>query len=263
MTRGTPRKCDYGFLGEAPPVRWWQSLGDRELVNLEEPEVLALRTGGSLSMLLSGLPSVRRDVLGTRIRHTLVVDAVETDPGLAGRLAATALDPAGRERLGKELDRLLSAELVDAVLMGREDGAEIPESLGRMLESPGWAADHPGAAADRRGSWVAPLDSSDGRAAFVARIGRLAAEGREGYAFVTHSLVTVDGAERAAAELPGDGAILLADGDPSEVVALGKVQGAGSARQSSRPAARHPVMYKALPIVVILIAVVLTSILLL
>ncbi|XRQ04536.1 hypothetical protein ACN3XK_49425 [Actinomadura welshii] len=235
MTRGTPRALDYDFLG-ASPDRWWRSLDDRELVVLEEPVVLAKSADGSMGMLLSGLPSSRRDVLGTRIRHTLVVDGLESDPELAGRLAATALDPAGRHRLGKELDGLLPVETVEAVLSGDADGAEIPVLLERLLTSADWAEDAGGEAggqsADREGSWAAPLDDPAGRAAFLARIAALA-RGREGIAFVSHSLTSLAGAAGAAAELPGDTAVLLADGEVGGVVALGK--GVDAAAERTRP----------------------------
>lgn len=233
-TRGFPRHLDYGFLGEAPPERWWKPLEDRELVDLEAPETLARGAGGALGVLVGGLPSARRDVLGTRIRHTLVVDGLESDPALAVRLAAAALDPGARDRLGKELDALLPGELVDAVLSGEPGGAEVGGLLEELLASSGWAAEPepesgqgPGAP-DRAGSWAAPLGDPDGRAAFLARVAALA-DGRDGHAFVTHALDTVPGARRAADALAGDVAILLADAAPGEVVALGKAVDAAAA----------------------------------
>ncbi|MGP4022439.1 hypothetical protein [Actinomadura sp. 3N407] len=221
MTRGIRRDLDYDFVGASPPDRWWRSLDDRDLVVLEEPAVLARNAEGSTGILVSGLPSSRRDVLGTRIRHTLVVDGLEADSALAGRLAATALDPDGRHRLGKELDGLLPIEAVEAALSGDAGGAEIGELLENLLRSAGWATEPAGDVADREGSWAASLNDPRGRADFLARIAALA-DGREGHAFVTHSLTTTSGAGRAAAELPGDTAILLADGEIGGVVALGK-----------------------------------------
>ncbi|TMR07010.1 hypothetical protein ETD83_02400 [Actinomadura soli] len=235
MTRGIPRDLDYAFVGASPADPWW-SPGGRELVVLEEPAVLARSAKGSLGMLVSGLPSSRRDVLGTRIRHTLVVDALEADPALAGRLAATALDPAGRERLGKELDEMLPIGRVEAVLSGDADGSEVGGLLERLLTAPGWETKPDGKGADREGSWAAPLGDPGARAAFLARVAALA-EGREGHAFVSHSLTSVTGAGRAAAELPGHTAILLADGEIGGVVELGKVPGAVAAppRRSAPP----------------------------
>ncbi len=101
--------------------------------------MLARGADGSLSMLLSGLPSARRDVVDTPIRHTLVVDGLGTE--LAGRLAATGLDPDGRHRLGKELDKLFPGDMVDAVLSGAEDGAGVGESLDGLLASRDWATE--------------------------------------------------------------------------------------------------------------------------
>ncbi|NVI92977.1 hypothetical protein [Actinomadura sp. BRA 177] len=261
MTRGFPRQAvyDYNFLGESPPDRWWRPFVDRRLVDVEEPIVLARGADGSLSMLLSGLPSARRDVVDTPIRHTLVVDGLGTE--LAGRLAATGLDPDGRHRLGKELDKLFPGDMVDAVLSGAEDGAGVGESLDGLLASRDWATEPAGGAADLKGSWAAPLGDRDGQAAFLARIAALAG-GRNGDAFVTHSLTSAAGVERAAAGLPGDCAILVADGNVRGMVMLGKGRAAPAA--PTRPGARmRPVPLTTGLSAVVLIAVIVLTILLL
>ena len=96
MTRGTPRRLDYRFLGAGPVERWWRPVQD--WVVLEQPEVIVC----GRSLLISGIPSVRRDAIGTAIRYTLVVDDVER--ALARSLAAAGLDRAGRAMLGGLLD---------------------------------------------------------------------------------------------------------------------------------------------------------------
>ena len=84
MTRGTPRRLDYRFLGAAPPERWWAPLGD--WLVLEKAEVVVR---GS-AVLVSGIPSARRDSVTTVIRYTLVVD--DAEPGLLHGLVAAGLD---------------------------------------------------------------------------------------------------------------------------------------------------------------------------
>jgi hypothetical protein len=222
MTRGTPRRLDYNFLGQPPPELWWQPLGDNELVVLEQPEVIAYGDGAELSMLVSGVPSQRRDIIGTLIRYTLVIDHLQADVDLAQRLAATGLSPGGRTRLGRRLDQTFDAAMVDGLLSGSGDDTGVGELLADVLASPDWSTQVTGSGREIRGSWAAPAASSDACAAFIARIGKLAA-GDRGFAFTSHSLTTEHGAEQAVAELPGSNAVLLADSELEGVVRLGKV----------------------------------------
>src|SRR5687768_10618770 len=115
MTRGTARRLDYRFLGDGPEQRWWAPLDD--LVVLEQPAVLVCGNGGRSAVLLSGIPSVRRDVIGTAIRFNLAVD--DPDPAVLARLVDAGIDPAARATLGARLDDEFPAEFVDAVLGGQ------------------------------------------------------------------------------------------------------------------------------------------------
>src|SRR3712207_3987494 len=112
MTRGTARRLDYRFLGGGPPRRWWAPLDD--LVVLERPTVLVHGGPGHCGVLVSGIPSVRRDVIGTAIRFTIVVDG--PDPALLARLVAAGLDARRRVALGARLDDEFPAERVDTAL---------------------------------------------------------------------------------------------------------------------------------------------------
>lgn len=121
MTRGTLRRMDYAFLDESPPERWWEPIGRWLFLEAEEL-VLARRAAGTTGLLLSGIPSGRCDVIGTRIRYTVVVDDVHEDPALAAWLVRCGLEDAERERLGRALDAHFDAEYVDARLTAAMDG---------------------------------------------------------------------------------------------------------------------------------------------
>lgn len=224
MSRGTGRRLEYDFLGAAPPSRWWSVLSDRGLVVLEEPGIIAYADGTALSILLSGIPSAHRDMIGTEIRYTVVVDDLQDDVRLARNLAAAGLSSEQRALLGRELDRAFDVAKVNAVLGGSSDGADTGPILSTILRSPGWSADRPEEEAgtdDIMDSWAAPADDPGARAAFLARIGSLPA-GQGGFAFTTSCLSTQKGAGDAVARLPGTHAILLADGDLGKLVPLAK-----------------------------------------
>ena len=225
MTRGTPRRLDYRFLGAGPAQRWWRPVQD--WVVLEQPEVIAC----GRSLLISGIPSARRDAIGTAIRYTLVVEDVER--ALAHSLAAAGLHSAGRARLGELLDAGFPAEWVDAALGDTAPSdAEVARRLAPALAA--FGVDEPAAAQHRvrHRSWVGALDDGQAVAAFLDRVTRLA-EGEPGWAFTTSAIASVKGAGDAADALGAPVAVLLADGGPPEVVDLGKAQ-AGPPRPGIR-----------------------------
>ena len=224
MTRGTPRRLDYRFLGAGPVERWWRPVQD--WVVLEQPEVIVC----GRSLLISGIPSVRRDAIGTAIRYTLVVDDVER--ALARSLAAAGLDRAGRARLGGLLDAGFPADWVDAALGDTAPSdADVAHRLAPALAA--FGEDAPAVAHHpvRHRSWVGALDDGEAVAAFLDRVTRLA-EGEPGWAFTTSAIASVKGAGDAADALGAPVAVLLADGGPPEVVDLGK------ARAGPRPGIR-------------------------
>jgi len=216
MTRGTPRRLDYRFLGAGPVERWWRPVQD--WVVLEQPEVIVC----GRSLLISGIPSARRDAIGTAIRYTLVVEDVEG--ALARSLAAAGLHSAGRARLGALLDAGFPAEWVDAALGDTAPSdAEVARRLAPALAA--FGGDEPSAAQHRvrHRSWVGALEDGQAVAAFLDRVTRLA-EGEPGWAFTTSAIASVKGAGDAADALGAPVAVLLADGGPPEVVDLGKAQ---------------------------------------
>ncbi|MGK5169185.1 hypothetical protein [Geodermatophilus sp. CPCC 205761] len=247
MTRGTARRLDYRFLGGGPPRRWWAPLDD--LVVLERPAVLVHGGPGHGGVLLSGVPSARRDVIGTAIRFTIVVD--DPDPALLARLVAAGLDAHRRAALGARLDAAFPADLVDSAVGGNaidEDavcGEEFGSWLSRTLADADADADAdagPGPAAESapqpRRSWIGSADDADAVAAFRARVAQLGA-GMPGWAFTTAALTSVDGARRAVASLDRPVAVLLDEGGPSTMIDLdpGKAEAGPPAGLS--PQLRH------------------------
>ncbi|MCM2387673.1 hypothetical protein [Streptomyces albipurpureus] len=230
MTRGTERRLDYAYLGESPPLRWWQSIG-RWLV-LEAAELVVSRLpGGATGLLLSGIPSQRRDVIGTRIRYTVVVDDVHEDPALADWLVRCGLADADRERLGQALDQGFEPEYVDALL--RDSGAstgdgsaqeglagEVEGRLLSILRAGVTAAPATSEHKDRPGPWVGGVQDPVARQLFGARARLLLGETRPGVAFTTHAVGSVEGAQRAAQALSGAVTVLLHDSELREIQPL-------------------------------------------
>jgi hypothetical protein len=253
LTRGTARGLDYDFLGAAPASLWWHTLNARELIMLEQPEAVAYGDGRSLSVLLSGIPSARRDVIGTSIWYTLVVDGLRADAddtALARQLIVTGLSDENRALLGRRLDETFKAAEIDAILGGSGDSSKVRVLLDELLCS-GWGVGaDPGdavsagaggavvasakemAAVDSGQSWAAPAESSRSRADFLTRVQALA-EGTAGFAFTSHTVTSNRGAEAALRELRGTNAILVVDGDLNEVV-LGKAEAEAPHRLSRK-----------------------------
>jgi hypothetical protein len=214
MTRGTPRRLDYRFIGAAPPVRWWAPLG--AWLVLERAEVVVHSGPGGPAVLVSGIPSARRDSVTTAIRYTLVVDGPA--PALLLGLVAAGLDDSGRAALGAALDAEFPADWVDAVLAG--DGQADEEAsarLGRVLDSV--AVGGPPPTTPSPESWAGAAGDADAVAAFLARVGQLGT-GATGWAFTTAGLSSVEGARRAAEQLGAPVAVLLGSGGPPAVADL-------------------------------------------
>lgn len=214
MTRGTPRRLDYRFIGAAPADRWWAPVGD--WLVLEKAEVVVHAGSDGPSVLVSGIPSARRDSVTTVIRYTLVVDGA--GPGLLHGLVAAGLDDEARAALGAALDEQFPADWVDAALGGAANAdADADVRLRRALDTV--AADVQPAAVVGPASWAGAVDDADAVAAFLARVAELGCGG-VGWAFTTAALSTVEGARRAAAQLDRPVAVLLGNGGPPAVVDL-------------------------------------------
>ncbi|WP_327735355.1 hypothetical protein OG749_17450 [Streptomyces nojiriensis] len=220
MTRGTLRNQDYAFLGEAPSDQWWDAVAP--WVFLESEELIVRRhRGGTTGLVISGIPSRRTDVLGTRVRHTVVVDDVHHDHRLALWLVRCGLDDSERGRLGEALDAAFDGDFVDALMSGAdgEVGLRLLDSLRQAAEDAGEEEDTD---EDVTGSWAGAVHDETAARAFLARVRRLLADGATGYALTTHALSSRDGVERLAATVPDEVAVLLHDSNVRGVERLGK-----------------------------------------
>ncbi|MGV9246026.1 hypothetical protein [Streptomyces sp. NPDC003710] len=233
MTRGTMRKHDYAFLGEAPAEPWWDAL--TPWVFLESEEVIVHRNeAGGANLLISGIPSRRTDVLGTRIRHTVVVEDAHREHGLALWMVRCGLDDGERTRLGDALDGAFPGDLVDALMTGAHDDVE--HRLLATLRQAAEESEEDKAGKDIPGSWAGSVHDATASEAFMARARRLLAEEQTGYAFTTHALLTADGARRAASSLSGEVAALLHEGELEVVEQLGKARVPAPRRDSTAQA---------------------------
>jgi hypothetical protein len=223
MTRGVPRKLDYAYLGPAPQTIWWAIVRDRQLVDLNDAEVIAYGDGHALHVLLSGIPSIRRDEVGTRIRYTLIVDGLrEEDTDLATRLVWTGLHADDRALLGKRLDERFDSDTVDAMLRGADDGATVSGDLAEILRE-GWGVPAPAvkSSAYRGKLWTGAAGDRDAQLAFLSRTAWLAAD-NIGFAITSGLLASPEGVKAELDRLPGQGAVLLTDSDLDGVVELAK-----------------------------------------
>jgi hypothetical protein len=200
QTRGRPRHRDYGFLGAGPERPWWRAYAEHTA--FERPTVLVESDGRGHRAYLSGIPSARRDAVGTVIRYTLVVEhngidgdgdsggaapdptgvvalvhcwLADQDAGVvpgAGRLAR-ALDAAFPE---DEVERMLAAaDAVPAADVRRRVAAAV-----RALPGPPGGPPPP----ERGPDWLGDPAAPAARAAFVQRVADLVVEGRPGRALL-------------------------------------------------------------------------------
>jgi hypothetical protein len=253
-TRGRERHRDYQFVGPAPPRSWWRAYADH--TSFERPTVLVQSDGRDWQAYLSGIPSRRRDAVGTVIRYTLVAeggaDRVEAGGPASGdilALVATWLadQESGRRggQVGDALDAAFPEPDVERLLAADPDpaAAEVRRRLDaalRELRLPA-AVDAPETAAD----WLGDTADALARATFVQQVDALLA-GRPGRAL---ELNLVGSAADLAALLadPRPLAVLAPDlPAPSTITPLHRTAGEPAKkaepppRTSSSPAPAHP-----------------------
>ncbi len=216
-TRGRERHRDYQFVGPAPPTSWWRAYADH--TTFERPTVLVQSDGRGWQAYLSGIPSRRRDVVGTVIRYTVVAEGSPEPPAADGlgtgdvlALVATWLADQDRDRGVGQVSAVLDAAFPEAeverlIAASPDDGTE-PDVLRRLagalheLTLPVDAEPDAAPAA-----WLADLSWPPARAAFVQRVDALLT-GQPGRALVLNLVGT-------AADLAG----LVDDQRPLAVLA--------------------------------------------
>lgn len=228
-TRGRVRHRDYDFLCAAPPEAWWRGYAGH--TTFERPTILVESDGERHRMYLSGIPSARRDAVGSTIRYTVVVEDGPDDRGegpaglrpsgarspeaaradhrsLVGLVAwwLADQDPAdGGRRVSAALDAAFPEPDVEQWLTGPGDAAEVRRRLLQAIRSlpPPVREEVP----DTPPDWLGGLGAPRARAAFLERVDELVAD-RPGRALVLNLV-----------DSPADVAGLLADGRPLAVLA--------------------------------------------
>jgi hypothetical protein len=250
QTRGRPRHRDYGFLGAGPEQPWWRAYAGHTA--FERPTVLVESDGAGYRAYLSGIPSTRRDAVGSVIRYTLVVEesgggAPAVEPAdVAALVGCWVSDQAGEDRsrsgpggLSRALDDAFPEDEVERMLATAE--AVAPVDVQRRVAAVVRALPGP-PPADRDATerdWLGDASSAPAREAFVRRVGELVVDGRPGRALLLNLV-------GSAADLSG----LLDDPRPLAVLApdiavagptrLGRERGPVGAGKAPAAAAPRP-----------------------
>lgn len=253
-TRGRERHRDYQFVGPAPPSSWWRAYADH--TTFEHPTVLVQSDGTGWQAYLSGIPSRRRDAVGTVIRYTVVLEGVadgEAEPPAALVPSARVLstgdvlalvaawlddqDASGAGRVSAVLDAAFPEPDVERLIAtgpqatATDSGAEVSRRLAgalSKLELPSPAEPEPAPEA-----WLADLGRATARTAFVQRVDELLA-GHPGRALVLN-LVGTPADLAALVDDPRPLVVLAPDlPDPAAMVPLNR--GAAAADRKKAPA---------------------------
>lgn len=220
QTRG--RTSDYGFLGTSPPEKWW--LAFRDLTSFEEPTIIVVGNGSEWRCYLSGIPSARRDRVGTQIRYTVVASGERDGPDDIARLVSAWLrDVAGDSPSGavqRALDSAFGEVDVERLLDGLS-GANQPEVEQRLRSALEFLRPaHLPEPRDVPASWIGTIAVAGATAAFDARVLAIVGAGRAGVA----ALLNLGRKEdvRTLLDRHGTVAVLLDDAELTEIVPLEK-----------------------------------------
>jgi hypothetical protein len=229
QTRGRPRHRDYDFLGGGPGEPWWRAYAGHTA--FERPTVLVESDGVGYRVYLSGIPSGRRDAVGTVIRYTVVLRADGDGPpavpadGVLTLLGCWLDDQAGPDptrgagAVSRALDAQFPEDEVERMLTAARPVAPA-EVRDRVLAAvaalpPAAPLDSLDTVDDDLADWWGDAGAPAARAAFHDRTARLLTGGVAGRALL---LNLVGSAPDLAA---------LADGRPLVVLApdVGQVVG--------------------------------------
>jgi hypothetical protein len=203
QTRGRPRHRDYDFLGGGPAEPWWRAYAGHTA--FERPTVLVESDGAGYRVYLSGIPSGRRDAVGTVIRYTVVLRAgADGSPGVAadGALALVSCwveDQAvgGVGAVSRALDAEFPEDEVERMLAAADPVAPA-EVRDRVLAAVGAlppAAHEPTGVPgdpDAPVDWWGDAGALLARTAFTERVAELLVAGRPGRALLLNLVGTPD-----------------------------------------------------------------------
>lgn len=199
QTRGST--ADYAFLGAAPASRWW--LEFRDATSFEQPTIIVVGKDGKWRCYLSGIPSQRKDRVGTAIRYTLILEGGCDDNvedvlkllnawlsdatlGESGRLVQAAMDSVFDEAT---VERLLAVRDADGKSNSEVERLAL-EAIKKLPPSPEQIK------STEPGSWYSSTRSGRGRIELFSNIRELLPGTREGTAALLNLLGTEDEVNR-------------------------------------------------------------------
>jgi hypothetical protein len=193
QTRGRPRHRDYDFLGTGPGEPWWRAYAGHTA--FERPTVLVESDGAGYRVYLSGIPSGRRDAVGTVIRYTVVLRADGDGPpavpadGVLALVAGWLDDQAGPDpargagAVSRSLDAQFPEDEVERMLAASRPVAPA-EVRDRVLAAVAALPPPAGAGEDGPAEWWGDAGVPAARAAFRERTARLLTGGVAGRALL-------------------------------------------------------------------------------
>lgn len=230
QTRGST--ADYAFLGAAPASRWW--LEFRDATSFEQPTIIVSGKDGVWRCYLSGIPSQRKDRVGTAIRYTVIIEGscVENTEDVLKLLNAWLSDATFGEsgqRVQAAMDSVFDEATVERLLAVRDADHKSTSEVERLaLEAIKKLPPSPQQRiSTESGSWYSSTRSVRGRIELFSNIRELLLGTREGTAALLNLLGTEDEVNRLVEQagsyfplgtLIEDPAFTIGD----EVVSVGK-----------------------------------------
>lgn len=176
---------DYVFVGRRHVKRWWKAGTFAEVFSIESPAIAIQRDGSKLYVLLSGIPSDRRDSHDTPIRFSLLVESDHSERDelwnvISVWLEGCRLGSAEESPLARAMQATFPQDTVEewfreGAVLGEDESdgdlaVQIDHSLSELLRGlPGSELD-----GTRRDAlpmrWLGGLEDQPSRQAFLAEV---------------------------------------------------------------------------------------------
>ncbi|WP_034267832.1 hypothetical protein [Actinospica robiniae] len=220
---------DYAFLVRRPKDQWWDRLADASVIFTDGLEVAVKGAGDGCEVMICGVPSKRRDAVGTAIRYTLLLELGIADSSLAAPLVRCALGDASRADLGAGLDELFDAETVDRILSAQTAGDEVlldraGEAVAEIVNRAAAAESNTARGGVPGSPWAGSAEDETSVDAFLGYVAEVA-HGGKGLAFTSHAVQSLDRARQVAQQFGPDLVLLVADAPFEGIKPLGKAEG--------------------------------------
>ncbi len=202
-TRG--KTLDYRFLIRGPERQWW--LDYRNYTSFERPTLIVERRYGQGRVYLSGIPSARRDRVGTTIRYTLVVEFNDHEarlvPLIYAWLQEVANAPASRptqsDLTKNYFDPLFSEAYVEELLNLQASDPkfdQLQQDLDQLLSRVDYELTFSSRSDAPAGIWFGGLQNEKSRADWIALVDQILKGTKDGVALVLnlaegHNLVEI------------------------------------------------------------------------